>query len=133
MTTPIRDIGPSAKLFSLDEAKDLLDLVKRITERHQQELVPIRYVLDRMLSNDPRRPAIESDFEAVVARWKNKMEQLGLSTHSLWVVEFDVGDGYLCWRYPELSINHFRGYDAPLSARRRLALHIEECDPDWAL
>ena len=129
----IRDIGSTPKIFSLDEAGDLLDLIRRITKRHRQELVPIRYRLDRMLSNDPRRAAIEHDFEAVVERWKVKMEQLGTRPSNLWVVEFDVGDGYLSWRFPELSISYFRGYDLPFSARRKLAEYIEEQDPDWAL
>ncbi len=129
----IRDIGSPQKLFNLAEARELLELVKRITERHRQELTPIRYRLDRMLSNDPRRPAIEYEFEAVVERWKIKMEQLGVQASNLWVVEFDVGDGFLSWRYPELGINHFRGYDSPFSERRKLADYIEEQDPDWAL
>lgn len=130
---PIRDIGSTQKLFNLAEARDMFDLVKRITERHRQELAPIRHKLDRMLSNDPRRPLIENEFEAVVERWKVKMEQLGAQASSLWVVEFDVGDGFLSWRHPELGINHFRGYDSPLSARCKLADYIDEQDPDWAL
>jgi hypothetical protein len=130
---PIRDIGSSPKLFNLDEARELLDLVKRITDRHQQELIPIRYRLDRMLSNDPRRAEIETEFERVVERWKVKMEQLGVYATSLWVVEFDVGDGYLSWRYPELSISHFRSYDSSLSERQKLTDYVEEQDPDWAV
>jgi len=130
---PIRDIGSNPKIFSLDEACELLDLIKRITKRHRQELVPIRYRLDRMLSNDPRRAAIENGFEVVVERWKVKMEQLGTLPSSLWVVEFDVGDGYLSWRYPELGISYVRGYDSLFSARRKLVEYIEEQDPDWAV
>jgi hypothetical protein len=49
----------------------------------------------------------------------------------LWVVEFDVGEGFLSWRWPEIGLNYFRMPDKPLSGRVRLKTYIEETDPDW--
>ena len=128
----MRDIGNRQKVFNLQEAQALLPLLVKITERHISELEPIQYRLNRMLSNDPRRPSVEAQFEVVVARWKVKVEQLGASASGLWLIDFDVGDGLLSWRYPELSIAYVRGYDSAFSSRRRLTEYIEEQDPDWA-
>ena len=35
----------------------------------------------------------------------------------LWLVDWDCGDGYYCWRYPEASIAHFHGYDDGFNGR----------------
>ncbi|MEO0367396.1 MAG: DUF2203 family protein [Pseudomonadota bacterium] len=128
----MQDIGVKAKLFDLHEAQSLMPLVQRVTQRHQHELQPIQDRLNKMLSNDPRRASIEIEYEAVVEVWKSKIEQLGAFARGLWMVEFDVGEGMLNWRHPELSLNYFRRYDSPLSSRTKLRDYIDEQDPDWA-
>lgn len=126
------DIVPFEKLFNLAEARDLFPLVQSITAQHQIELSPIQERLNKMLSNDPRRNTIEHEYECVVSKWRSKIEKLGASVSGLWVVEFDVGEGVLCWRYPELSLNYFRANGDDFSNRVTVKNYIEEVDPDWA-
>ncbi len=38
------------------------------------------------------------------------MRALGLEAKGLWLVDFDNGDGYYCWSYPEPAITHYHGY-----------------------
>lgn len=121
------------RFFNLAEAQELFPLVKRITDKHYKKLLPVQSKIEKMLSNDPRRSMVEQEYEAIVMQWKQKVERLGLVTKGLWLVDFDVGDGYLCWKYPELEIAYFHDYDAGFSGRRRLSEVIEELDPDWAL
>lgn len=126
------EIVDSEKIFSLSEARDLLPLVQKITHTHCTKLEPIQVKLDRMLSNDPRRSAIERRFEIEVSAWRGKITRLGLKAAGLWVVEYSVGvEGALSWRYPELDIAYFSNKGN--SMRQRLASYIEENDPDWAL
>jgi len=125
------EIGQKAKLFNLAEAREHLPLVQAITKAYQTKLAPIQARLNKMLSNDPRRSAIENDYEKIVSRWKLKIEQLGALVSGLWVIEFNVGEAVLCWRYPELSLNFVRVHGQPFSNRVKLALYIEEIDPDW--
>ncbi len=125
------EISTSAKLFNLNEAQELLPVILKITHVHCQELEPLQHRLDRMLSNDPRRAQYEQQYERFVSTWRGKIERLGAIAAGLWVVEFDVGDGVLSWRYPELLIAHYRPLNKVI--RSRLADYIEENDPDWAL
>lgn len=125
-------LGTRDKLFNLAEARELLPLVQSITQKHHQELSPIRLRLEKMLSNDPRRASVETLYEGIVRRWKDKIELLGASVAGLWVVEFNVGEGCLSWRYPELTLGSFRANNKPLAERQKLADYIEETDPDWA-
>jgi len=112
------EIGLKDKLFNLAEAKALYPLVRTITEKHQAKLAPLQARLNKMLSNDPRRISLERDFENIVSQWRAKVELLGVQVAGLWIAEFDVGDGFLCWRYPELSLNYFRALDADFSDRQ---------------
>lgn len=125
------EIGSGKKLFNLDEAQSLLLLVRKVTERHAAELEPLQSRLDRMLSNDPRRVAVEREFERSISIWRGKVARLGGHAAGLWVVEFDVGEGFLSWRYPELQIAYFRSKHDTI--RKRLKDYIDENDPDWAL
>jgi hypothetical protein len=120
------------RIFALDEARALFPLVRRITSASYQELEPVKQRLRNMLSTDPRIVQVEKAYEEIVKRWVSKMERLGLVVKGLWLVDFDTGDGYLCWKYPELEIAHFHDYNAGFAGRRSLQEVIEEFDPDWA-
>ena len=84
----------------------------------------------------PRRSqemqAAEQRYQAIVSAWVNKMRRLGLVVKGLWLVDFDTGDGYLCWKYPELKLGHYHGYDEGFAGRQPLDEVLETLDPDWA-
>ena len=119
------------KVFNLPEAQALLPLVQAVSKRQYVQLSPIQDRLNAMLDNDPRRHVFEREFELLVSQWRSKVIQLGVRVSGLWMVEFDVGDGCLCWRYPELSIKTFRKHGAAFSERVKLRDYIEEYDPEW--
>lgn len=120
------------RVFALSEAKALFPLVRHITQTAYAELEPVRKSLEAMLPTDPRIADIEYQYEAVVKRWVGKMERLGLVVKGLWLVDFDTGDGYLCWKFPELRLSHYHGYGEGFANRRPLEQVVEELDPDWS-
>ena len=130
----IAEIVPTGdpRVFSLSEAKALFPLVRRITQTAYAELEPVRKSLEALLPTDPRIAEVEHQYEAVVKRWVGKMERLGLVVKGLWLVDFDTGDGYLCWKFPELRLAHYHGYSEGFGNRRPLEQVVEEMDPDWA-
>lgn len=126
------EISESIKVFELQEARDLLPLINKITALSHEQLNPVQDRLNRMLSNDPRRSQYELTYQQIVSRWKSKIERLGVQTTGLWVVEFDLGNGCIAWRYPELSLAYFREHGKSFAERIKLADYVEENDPDWA-
>jgi hypothetical protein len=127
-------IGPigESRAFSLADARALFPVVQRITREAHAELEPVRRELIAMLPANPRIREVEGRYQEIVKRWVAKMERLGLVVKGLWLVDFDTGDGYLCWKFPELQIGHFHGYQDGFAARRPLREVIEESNPDWA-
>jgi len=120
------------RVFTLAEAEELFPLVRAITEAAWRELEPVRRKLEAMVPVNPQIHEVERQYEAIVKRWMAKMARLGLVVKGLWLVDFDTGDGYLCWKFPELKIGHYHGYHEGYTARRPLRDVIEELDPDWA-
>lgn len=120
------------RIFTLSEAEVLFPLVRRITQAAYNELEPVRRNLEAMIPTNPLIREVERQYEAVVKRWVAKMERLGLVVKGLWLVDFDTGDGYLCWKFPELRLGYYHGYHEGYSGRRPLREIIEELDPDWA-
>lgn len=120
------------RIFTLSEARVLFPMVRTITAAAHDELEPVRRRLEATLPTNPELPAIEREYEDTVKRWAGKMERLGVVVKGLWLVDFDTGEGFLCWRYPELSLGHFHDYHEGFTSRRSIAEIIEERDPDWA-
>ena len=126
------EIGTKDKVFSLSEADALMPLVKSVTKTYAAELAPLQAKLNKMLSNDIRRSVLEDEYEEIVSQWRCKIANVGAGVTGLWQVEFDLGDGCLAWRFPELGLTHFKPHGMAFSVRVKLADYIEECDPDWA-
>lgn len=100
--------GPSERrTFTLEEAGALLPRVRELTEEAAE--------LYGRFGDNP----IESE-EArhkVVEEWANQIIALGLEIKGLWLVDFDSGAGYYCWKYPESGLGHFHGYEEGFSGR----------------
>ena len=119
------------RLFSLAEAEVLLPIVKKLTALAYNELNPVKSRMQNMLPTDPRLKRVEHEYETVVRKWVAKMERLGVVVKGLWLIDFDTGDGYLCWRYPEFRIGWFHEYETGFGDRQKLADVIEQTAPEW--
>ena len=56
----------------------------------------------------------------VVSRWIRAMEALGVEVKGPWLVDFDNGQGYYCWRWPEERLEHYHGYEEGFAGRIRI-------------
>ena len=105
------------KIFSYEEAVSLIPEVRQITEAAVAEIETL--VADH---EDEREisPAVASDYQRIVASWAERVISLGIEVKGLWLIDFDTGSGYYCWRHPEPSLQFFHGYDEGFSGRVRL-------------
>lgn len=94
------------KVFSLDEARTVLPRVKELTSD-----AVFRYA--RLGEGE----GSEEERQVVVRDWAREVLSLGAEIKGLWLVDFDSGAGYYCWKYPEPSLDHFHGYEEGFSGR----------------
>lgn len=95
------------RIFTYEEALALLPEVQRLTAGAAQRV-------DEMDSDDP------ADYQRIVEEWAANILELGIDVKGLWLVDFDSGAGYYCWKYPEPALEHYHGYDEGFSGRVKL-------------
>ncbi len=98
------DAEKARRIFTLDEARALLPRVKDLTS-------------DAVLRYGQLAAELEQERESVVRDWMREVRSLGLEIKGLWLVDFDSGAGYYCWKYPEPALNHFHGYEEGFNGR----------------
>ena len=95
------------KIFSYEEAVATLPEVQRLTTEAVDRV-------EQMSSDDP------AVYERLVTEWAASILALGVEVKGLWLVDFDSGAGYYCWRHPEPALEYFHGYDEGFSGRVKL-------------
>ena len=104
------------RIFSYDEAAAMLPEVRRLTEEAH------RTVED--LGNDAApargRADLQKRLEEIVNAWARALVGMGLEVKGLWLVDFDNGSGYYCWRYPEDGLHFYHSYDEGFNGLMRI-------------
>ncbi len=92
------------RIFTLEEARALMPQVRERTNEAVEQYA--------RLSGDLEDARME-----IVRAWAEEMQALGAEIKGLWLVDFDSGAGYYCWKYPEVSLNHFHSYEEGFGGR----------------
>jgi hypothetical protein len=111
-------VSAGERSWTLEGARAVLRDVRSRTERAVSDAEAL--VLEREGAAPAARSAIDERLQAVVERWAREIEALGAEVKGVWLVDFDNGSGYYCWRWPEESIDHFHGYDEGFAGRARI-------------
>jgi hypothetical protein len=110
---------PIRRVFTYEEARALMPRVIEIT-RDAVERV------DSLLAESANLPAedvpdeVMTEYNEIVDRWASAILEMGVDVKGLWLVDFDSGSGYYCWKYPEPALQYFHGYDEGFKGRVKL-------------
>jgi hypothetical protein len=124
---PVMSQPPSdRRIFSLTDARHLLPTVKALTADAVQVAEELSAELEALGADsenqppDEERERLNAELNQVVARWAGRIQELGLEAKGLWLVDFDNGHGYYCWKHPEEALLHFHGYDEGFAGRMKI-------------
>ncbi len=106
-----------AKRWTLASAQALFPDVRERTARAVEATEALVARRERIAANTPERRALEEQIDGEVSRWVREMEALGLEIKGLWLVDFDTGGGYLCWKWPEERLAYFHTYEQGYAGR----------------
>lgn len=105
-------------VFTLDEARALLPVVFRITKAYRAKVNVLVDRLDALSGqNEELVTTLETQVNDLVQEWQSKVQKLGALPKGLWIADFDSGDGYFCWKFPETTINFWHSYSDGYSKR----------------
>lgn len=107
------------RTFTLEEARELLPIVKRVTKSAFDEVSDLGTQLSYLSGRD-KKSEVEEKVREVLQEWYDKIRGLGCQSKGMWLVDFDNGKGYYCWHYPEEDIHYTHGYDEGFQGRVKL-------------
>ena len=103
--------------FTLQEAEDLLPVIRKITKESVDQFLMLEEKL-KHFQNDPEKwKEVEQEIAQLLNHWSEKILKLGCQPKGIWLVDFDNGEGYFCWRYGDEKIQYFHGYNEGFSGR----------------
>jgi len=107
---------PEKRIFTYEEAASLLPEVRRITEEAYQEIEAV----ESAAPEGAPKADVQAKQETIARSWARSILEMGLEVKALWLVDFDNGSGYYCWRYPESGLQFFHSYQGGFPDRVRI-------------
>ena len=107
------------KRFELSEANGLVSVIRKFT-RDTQKKVDVLSTQASFVPTQEKKQEIEQALQRVFDSWCCKVTKLGAIPKGMWLVDFDNGEGYFCWAFPEEEVEHYHGYDEGFKGRVKL-------------
>lgn len=105
------------RVFSLEEAQKLLPVIRKITKEAVEQFLFLEEKLKHFEKDQEKWKAVELQISDLLNKWSEKVMKLGCHPKGIWLVDFDNGEGYYCWRYDEDRIEFFHGYQEGFGGR----------------
>ena len=112
----MKDERKEKRIFSYEEAAAMLPEVRRLTEEAHRTVEG----LGGDAGSASSRTDLQRRLEEIVNGWARALVGMGLEVKGLWLVDFDNGSGYYCWRYPEDGLHYYHSYDEGFAGRMRI-------------
>ena len=108
------------RVFTFEEARKLLPEVRKKTRAAFEKVEEIEASIADDEDPDEAHERVTDEANAVLRAWAAEIVAMGIEVKGPWLVDFDSGGGYYCWRWPEESLEYFHSYEEGFAGRVRL-------------
>lgn len=105
------------RIFSYDEALTTFPLVRDLTAAAVRQIDALTQNVDSREEMDSRRDELDEARDRIVRAWAREITSIGCEVKGVFLVDWDSGDGYYCWRFPEQAISFFHTYEEGFEGR----------------
>src|SRR5690349_3020355 len=99
------------RLFTYDEALISFLLARDLTAFPVCQIEALTNNVGSREEMDSRRDELDEARDRIVRAWAREVTSIGCEVKGVFLVDWDSGDGYYCWRFPEQAISFFHTYD----------------------
>ncbi len=114
-------MAESSSIFTYEQALDTFPTVRDVTAHAVLQVQALYGRVQSLTELEQRSHELEGAATSIIDSWVAEMTRLGCEVKGLWLVDWDCGDGYYCWRYPEESLGFFHGYEEGFQGRVPIA------------
>ncbi|MGE5234385.1 MAG: DUF2203 domain-containing protein [Acidobacteriota bacterium] len=107
----------SKRTFTYEEALSMFPVVR---DRTAAAVRQVEALVNQIRSRDDaeaRKEELEVSYRRILEAWTEEIQSLGCEVKGPWLVDWDNGDGYYCWKYPEDTLGHFHTYEDGFTGR----------------
>lgn len=104
-----------------------MPVVVRITSQYSEQVQKRIQIIEALSDeNEDLINETEAEINDLIQQWQSKIQKLGGVTKGLWIADFDSGDGYFCWKYPEERILFWHKYSDGFSGRISIEKYLNK-------
>lgn len=111
------DVDSNKKIWTLESAKKVFPIIYEITEISYRRVELLKQKLNSLIPENELE-TIEDQINKEIQFWVLQMLEIGVEVKGLWLIDFDNGKGYYCWKYDEKEIFYEHDYDSGFAGRR---------------
>lgn len=105
------------RIFSYEEALETFPTIRDLTASAVRQIEALVNQITSPEELEQYRESLDEACQKILEAWTDEVTAVGCEVKGLWLVDWDSGDGYYCWRFPEESISFFHTYEEGFSGR----------------
>lgn len=106
------------KIWTLEEALQIFPVVKDISEEFFQIVEEKTEKIKANIMPENAMESLEEEIKKLKYEWANEITRIGADIKGLWLVDFDNGKGYYCWKVGEKELMYEHTYEEGFAGRK---------------
>lgn len=117
-----------SKIWKLSEVRNVIHEIIQLTEHYHSKFSVLKEALDSQIFPESEQERREEELESIFSVWANHILRMEAEVKGPWLVDFDHGNGYFCWKYGEEDILFEHPYEGGFAGRQPIdeSLYMEE-------
>lgn len=108
----------SKKIWSLEEAQEVFPRIKKITEDFYNKAYKISKLLSENIYPENEMERMEAEVHEIIRIWNFTMLEFEIDVKGVWLIDFDNGSGYYCWKIGEDDLLYEHSYEDGFAGRK---------------
>lgn len=107
---------------------EIFPRVKEITEEFYYYVSELSRELEERILPENEQEEKEEEIKFSIQNWTKEITSLGIDVKGIWLVDFDNGEGYYCWKLGEETILYEHSYTEGFTGRRLIKRNEQHGD-----